>query len=368
MLAHDGVVDGLQERALHGRGEQRVEQLLGGRAELVFHGVPALYRGLRALDLRGLEREELDHRRLLAAGGEELHVHDVNGGDLAAREAVDEGLRDAFDVAVLGLVAECVGLGGHAVELEERCALASGDLDLAVLAAGGGPQVGHGGAKRGAVVRAAEAAVGGDDERQRPGPGLEAFGRAVDERMRSTPAVGEIGRDLADELEDALGVRPSGHGLLLGAGELAGSNHLHRLGDAPDVADGLDALLDFAGLAHRGGRVGAGGAGAKLGRGDGGRGINTEGHRVSQRGTGRGTRRLFGGSPPCALPLPNPLPNLLRAGETEDVLELDLEWDLDLEEEEDSDSDRKRKQPEHFARAGLVLNPNSFPSSPCPPL
>ena len=105
---------------------------------------------------------------------------------------------------------------------------------------------GHGGAEDRAVVRAAQAAVGGDDQGERPGDDVAALGGAGEEGVRGA---GDAG-DLADELEDALGVGLGGGGAQLGAGELAGGDHLHRFGDATDVADGLDALLDLASLAH----------------------------------------------------------------------------------------------------------------------
>ena len=153
-----------------------------------------------------------------------------------------------FDLREGGVVAELVRVGdGDFVELEEVGALLADELDAALFGVGVGFEVVGGDAEDVAVVRAAESAVGGDQERELFGVVFEAAVGSADERVIEVASgLGE----LCDEAEDALCVGLGGCGLDEGPAELAGGDHLHRARDALDVADRLDALLDFAGLSH----------------------------------------------------------------------------------------------------------------------
>ncbi len=73
------------------------------------------------------------------------------------------------------------------------------------------------------------------------------LGRVEQRVVGGHPGVAE----LADQPEQGLGVRLGRHGGLLGPGELARRDHLHRARDALDVPDRLHAHFDFAALSHR---------------------------------------------------------------------------------------------------------------------
>ena len=117
---------------------------------------------------RSLERQKLHHGGLLSTDAQELHVDDADGGDLAADEAGDVLRGEILDRGVGGLVTELGVVTGDLVasEAEEALSLLADDLDLAALEGGVlADELGEG-SEDAAVVGAAQAAVGGDDERE----------------------------------------------------------------------------------------------------------------------------------------------------------------------------------------------------------
>ena len=248
LLAHQRIVERLEQRRLHRRRQQRIQQLPSLRAELVLGAVPLLgLLRLRSGLHRRLQGQQLHHLRRLPTRRDVPHVDHPHRRDLPRREPLHVVLGQLLDLLEARLVPERVRLRHrHLVELQEAHALLAHQLDAPLLGRRVRAQVGRRRPQHRAVVRPAQPAVGGDHQRQLGGV-LDLAVRPVDQRVRDVP---RRRRQLRHQPEHALGVGLGRQGPLLGLGELAGGDHLHRLGDAADVAHRLDALADLAGLGH----------------------------------------------------------------------------------------------------------------------
>lgn len=228
--------DGVGESVLAQVGEELLVGLEGG-------DVLGCHDGLLGVSIDGV--------RLVARGVDELVVEDLDLG-VVGRERDDLvgnglGLSEGGDVLsntsegqldVLGLGSLQLGLALLAQDDELVC--------VGLLGVEAADVTGKTG-----VDTTTEALVGGaDDEQGLLALGLEGLGLGLVE-------------DLLGDLTVRLGL---GHGAL-GAGELGGGDDLHGLGDLLNVADGLEAALDFSESRIAGGGIGGGCDGAVPGDG-----------------------------------------------------------------------------------------------------
>ena len=207
-LGEDRLLVGLVlvEPALAAGLEGGGDQLAGGR-HLGDHRLEAVVEQRGDVELAGVEAVQhvaCDRRGLAVADPAHLAEVDVADEDAAevAAQLLAALLADGQDLDGLALGEEAGGVGAR--EADDR-----------------------------RVEAAAEAALGGRDDQQ---VGVGAAGAAEQARRRG--ARGDAGGEVAEDGFHAAGIGPGGLGGLLGAAQLGGRHHLHRLGD---LARGLHA-------------------------------------------------------------------------------------------------------------------------------
>ena len=170
----------------------------------------------------------------------EFVVDDIDSIDGAADEIVDERLRDLVRGAEVQRVEDVRGLTANRnrAPLEEVIRLTADRQDLRRLPSAVSDRV-HGGANGIRIERAAETAIGCDDDDQHV---ALCFVRREQRMGRDIDARGNRRQHFAQRS----GVRPRAEDTFLCTAQLRGRDHLHRLGDllrvfhAADPASNVD--------------------------------------------------------------------------------------------------------------------------------
>src|ERR1019366_5220922 len=249
LLTHRRIQEALEEPNLERHRQYLLENFARAGEELVLDRpffLLGLFRRAARLRRQGRQWQQRLDGDDLPGDADEFHVRHLDAVDLAGDVVGQVARRHhvGFLEGRLVLEVRVILLGLHALKAEVGDRPLAGELQLHVDAFALDPaQMSAGFAQDRAVVAAAQAAIGAEDQQN----AVLDLGAFLEQRVLDVAGIGaEIGRQLRDLACVGVGLNGAVHRLL----EARGGDQLHRPRDLADIPDRLTAFHEYACAGH----------------------------------------------------------------------------------------------------------------------